>query len=644
MGTWEAVAYHSDTAVYWSMPYSQCWPSVVVAKKTVLKAKGKKGGAGGTWRLFLRLHYSKTKGIPSMRAASEHYKALRAQGGAEWEKLHEQSKAIRTAAKVHGTAHAHHLGLTAKQQLKIAHHNVRSKFCEQLKGLSMSAQADAIIGFSSADSSIDKLPGSLDKALKLAKFSIGKSQQAKADELNKSKGVLKEYDSTLGKEKLTSLLARAPWLKGLPLKSLPAGSLPTFFLESQAIDKACSAISRATEQRSSDVAARLSDAWEAHHVLNTDVEAQTTAKRSGSTNLCQEVGFCLCKGKGKLLRQCHARFLQLLKQAFHTKVKKETLAAGNVVVIFAKTENLSVTNLLQASGTNYGDTLHIFGIALMYFSPYKPTLELLKPCPNPEPCAFAFGQQPAYVEALGNIVAVSELHFHPLVKATCHFQSAVEALQRLDLMESWWVHLWALADRSVPVETVAPKCIAIQAGAADSGQLWPIPRRRKRCREPQLEVAWQLFASNAMALDDDETEEGDKEEISEELLQQWEAADEEGGEEQEDAHEEIDYLESMEEVQDTIASLGIGSGLAVEGSLPEAAASSSGMEVRPVSEAQTSLPASVPDGCPNPTQEESREVIAQAQPADAEAEHVTTHVFLGRTHAMASVTVPGKGK
>eukprot|EP00971_Amphidinium_carterae_P339881 6477934-Amphidinium_carterae.2 len=372
--------------------------------KRKVKKKGVKGGAGGTWRLFLRQSFGRSRGLPNMSEASQAYRALKADGGAEWSRLVNLSKAIKNAAKMKGSAHPHSLGLSAKQQRRQAMSNINKQIWEYVKSRPLPEQAAAIINHAQGISS-GSLAKGLGAAMKMARSMVYLHHFSKAEESRAAQKPLAEFDSGLGKEQYGALLAKAPWLKGIPLKCIPGGPMQMFCLESESVQKAFSAVSLMQERRWDALSSSLADSWERHHVLDTNVKAAGKEVKTKKTTLCQANCMCLCRGKGKLLRQCHGKLLCLLKAAFNTKLKKEKLSAGNVVIILSLESELTLP--LHTSGASASSTrqLHMFGVALMYYTPYRPTLELLVPVDNPEPYAYAEGRNPIYCEVLHSILA-----------------------------------------------------------------------------------------------------------------------------------------------------------------------------------------------------------------------------------------------
>eukprot|EP00971_Amphidinium_carterae_P339882 6477934-Amphidinium_carterae.3 len=230
----------------------------------------------------------------------------------------------------------------------------------------------------------------------------------------------------------------------------------------------------------------------------------------------------------------------------------------------------------------------------------------------------------------------------------------------LDLREKWYLHFWSFAETEMPVETVVPKHLPIEPGLG-GGQLWPIPKKRKRVADP-MESAWQLYVSNAQAAAD--TEGGDTEDIPEELLEQWEAAEEEEDEEEmeEEMGDEADGLHP--ELVETYAGL-------VE-SMPDliaaAASVQTGLEVHAAEElepvledveASTSATAAAATAAPIPMEELQQSGSLHGQGVSNEQTHhepasgnvATTsevvpipHAFFGRSAATAAVLIGERGK
>eukprot|EP00971_Amphidinium_carterae_P329653 6462242-Amphidinium_carterae.1 len=371
------------------------------------KRDTKKKVPGGTWRLFLRLHHGHQRGLPNMRTAAATYSEVKHARGKPWNNLVNLSSAIQNAAKLKGSGHAHRLGLTAQQQNLSAKHNVTRRLFTEVQALPLKAQSDAILEQSAAATPSDDLQTQLSCAGKLAKSVIAMHASDKSDKLVAAKETLEVFDDTLGKQQLKKLCSQLPFLQGLPLKALPAGHLVTFFLEGAAAQRAFQAVSWSTTQKT-PLGAMLTEAWERHHVLDTDPKLDGENVPGKKLTPCQAAGMCVCKGKGRLVRQCQGRVLQILKQRFNTKLQRETLAAGGIVIILSQDAELEQQPFNAAVAHRQGSKcIYVYGIALMYFSPYRPTLEHLHPETSVDPNLHEVGKDAAFVE-VGDLTAFPE--------------------------------------------------------------------------------------------------------------------------------------------------------------------------------------------------------------------------------------------
>eukprot|EP00971_Amphidinium_carterae_P330457 6463501-Amphidinium_carterae.3 len=191
---------------------------------------------------------------------------------------------------------------------------------------------------------------------------------------------LADYEEQIGLAQVKLLQQNTPELSCFDLVAVPAASTM------QCYELGCKSIKRGvaaaawTFKHKSDAGKMLNDQWQVQHHLKTDVADDETVTDKSMDSKCREAGVCLCNPSGQLLRKLHARFCCLLKKAFCTPDQKKELAAGSIVVVISTSPDV-VAPTLQPTEVEKSEQ-HIFGIPLMYFTPYRATLELLLPVPD----------------------------------------------------------------------------------------------------------------------------------------------------------------------------------------------------------------------------------------------------------------------
>eukprot|EP00971_Amphidinium_carterae_P352964 6492782-Amphidinium_carterae.2 len=311
-------------------------------------------------------------------------------------------------------------------------------------------------------------------------------------------GVIQRWEDSIGKQQLCSMSQTFPQLKQHKLRAIPSAGAFTFEQQPQASEGATAALSWSMKN-DEHFAKQLSNAWHHHHEMVRQPAAPKKKKTVDNIpSLCQTTGFCVCQPRSRLLRRLHKHFLADLKKIFSLPDTKPVLGAGKVVVCFTSD---------AGEGFNAPAAELIFSIPLMYWKPYRPTLQQ---------CARATAQDTWYSDTCSSF----------WIEALGIYIGAYEALQQLDLGRVWCKQYFFMSDHQTPVISICPKFIPVQE-LTDSRQLWPITVARRAvgsnahawalfsARHAQSQVSGDGAASEEDSVAEDEPESSDEEEEAE---------------------------------------------------------------------------------------------------------------------------------
>eukprot|EP00971_Amphidinium_carterae_P345192 6486014-Amphidinium_carterae.3 len=208
----------------------------------------------------------------------------------------------------------------------------------------------------------------------------------------------------------------------------------------------------------------LSKAWENHHLLSEPLPAIVLPLAQGKKDtICLQVGTCLCSPSGRMLAKMHKKVINWTHEA-----------------------NLQGADCKECIvRRDMGQQSYWFGVAMMYFSPYRPTLEKLQQLCCPEPVVRTAASQKIYMQMLDT--QPDALHFWP-----------------------------------------------------------PAMPKRSKAVSSSLDIAWDLYASNAVLGQDEGAEDRFAQDSGDEELEQEQAnQDDEEDEEESDDNSELDALEAL---------------------------------------------------------------------------------------------------
>eukprot|EP00971_Amphidinium_carterae_P101795 2014786-Amphidinium_carterae.5 len=338
--------------------------------QVVKKQNATKKGSGGPWRAFVRAETKHVAGKPQLRILAQRYRELKSAGGLKFDRIVKLGVAATKAGRVRSGMQKSSFGPSFKNVMR--NHlassmsslwQMCSKVCEEDRARTL-LQHPLVVGQDPQ------------RILQIANTMKKYESEAKREADVVDEQVLHTWDATLGKDQLQVLLQQLPALSGFSLKAIPCiDGIDVFELQPwAAIDQGKAAAAYAQRHPQSNLGHSLAQFWQEQHFL---VDAETCAPLHGSAakkTPCYEAN-----------RQVEA-FNSVLKRYCQMPRKKRLLSIGILAVLFS-IETSDNADHLSDSNWDGADEIQqvVFGIPLMYFKPYRATLESLTPCADPEP-------------------------------------------------------------------------------------------------------------------------------------------------------------------------------------------------------------------------------------------------------------------
>eukprot|EP00971_Amphidinium_carterae_P231089 4586009-Amphidinium_carterae.1 len=335
-----------------------------------LQKPSAKKTSGGTWRAFQRLHAAGASGLPNQHHMSEKYHAMKDAGGDEWETVQRLGEAARANAQSGGSG----FGPSATRSKMNRTRSVLDSLWHALKEChgDMELQSDLILKHASNEQK------GLTYVVRVADSMArrqGKERKQGRDNVTRT---LQEYQTEVGASKITSLGLQVPDLEGHSFLPVPSGGVQCFELLDKSIPAASVSVGWMMNHKTS-IAGKLTDSWSKSHYLveAKDCDELPEAARKKPT-ICHEANMCLCSATGKKLKAFHDKIIEAFKVQFHNPEMKKLLATGHMVMQLSTKSDIVVPQSV-ALLHEMMEASHFFGVALMYFKPYRPTLERLLP-------------------------------------------------------------------------------------------------------------------------------------------------------------------------------------------------------------------------------------------------------------------------
>eukprot|EP00971_Amphidinium_carterae_P068578 1357809-Amphidinium_carterae.3 len=540
--------------------------------------------AGGPWRAYQALHSAGSQGLPDQRQVAAAHQELKESGGDAWQEV-----------KDLGDAKALSRTLPANMKAKKAIAWCRKKAIMKHEAEVLLALDDPLVpmpchekAHTIAKHCRNLGSGAAVKGLALVKQYCKLEAQktnAAAQEADKD---LALFQSSIGSKQSSHLKDLLLAVRQHHLHPIPGGDLYIMEMEPDSIQQATAAMAWSSQMRS-NLGMDLSEVWEKHHhMVKPDAHKSTQSKAAVPCNKkCFQAGMCICSSAGRMLSRMHARFLALMKETFQSSEQKQLLGAGKVVVH------------LQADGEG---CQHWWSVALMYWSPYRPTMQVLSAMDAP-----AWMPNAATEHATGS------------------FKTSYEAVSLLQPDREWSIRFCTQDSSSVVLPLLLPAMVCVQLLAGPM-QLWPVVRKTA----PQGVDPWDLYsaylvhqASVASTIDDIDEEADEEQEAQEDpeyddnddLQQILEAA--------------IDYVETNEHGEESNPSitLDVSSGAIVG---PQEV---SNCILEPLPESASASASAIHDD----------QVVATDADASSSQIAAEARMYFGRVPALCSTTIGERG-
>eukprot|EP00971_Amphidinium_carterae_P184204 3657439-Amphidinium_carterae.1 len=438
-----------------------------------------------------------TPGRPDFRALSAEFRELSASGSPLLDTLHSFGRAHTASAKVMRPKRLR--GFTSKLVTSTGtlrqQQQSKKTFCEQ--GVAILRQT---MGSARA----------IDRAVVWAKQFEKHQREAATKAANSDAEALVTFAGSLGKQQIEDMAKQYSFVCMEHFKPLPFGDTVLLEHHPPLANTAIAAahVALADYQRS-NLGTKLSQFWESWHQTVPNVASK---EKTSQEPLCFREGVCFCTGRGTMLKRMRSSFNAFLSRIARHKLHwKGLLRDGSLVVELCLTTGTESTcGLARAEpmqGASYSSVVAssssssrgpqaepwLFHISMMYLSPIRATLQLLRKVPNPSSSA----------ESL----AMPRLCAHN--KATAMFYTDLEAMQLLSLEASWTAKLYRLDESAMPTGSIQPQTILLVAlEGSEPSQIWPPPKKvgssaKRPIAHPGWELALEIAQLGNEANDDD---------------------------------------------------------------------------------------------------------------------------------------------
>eukprot|EP00971_Amphidinium_carterae_P036654 720348-Amphidinium_carterae.2 len=309
-------------------------------------------------------------------------------------------QAVKRMAEVAGMRHQVHAGCngfgpTLRRSVAMAKAIQHEAFVTSTAGMDFSQLGQALSTLARNTS--------LPHALKAARLAHRAQAAAKREEENKHKVVLQDFQSRFGFDVCGTAVSAFPFLKKEELEAIPGPhGLYCLQYKPQTVQKATAAVAYTFQHRgdgSDMLGNQLSDLWDKlHETMTADTKTEDWIEDVGTVSTCKQAGFCFCANPSlKRLRQC---FLETLKQFMKQPGVKDYVREGHLVLhlVSAGTAHGSTLGATSSTAHTLATQAIWVHVSLMYLKPFRPTLQMLKEVPNPEPWVHAHDDV-VYVEA-----------------------------------------------------------------------------------------------------------------------------------------------------------------------------------------------------------------------------------------------------
>eukprot|EP00971_Amphidinium_carterae_P148061 2934459-Amphidinium_carterae.6 len=322
-------------------------------------AKTKKPSKGGAWRAFVRMRSGGHRGNADFKQLGIEFRALKENGSEAMDTLNMLAKRMKIVASAGKQGSGKRFVRMNPLQLR---GDLVAKFASKCANMSMSEKALAII--QQVEYSESATARAVTWARSLEKQKRHEHNQTYLTAVQK----LQDFQSHVGKSHLQDMCKH----------------------QNKVVDSALKAVHLAYQHsHSSNLGTSLSQFWADWHeevqeaMLQQDIDTKVP--------LCCSQGFCLCSVEGKMVKKMRDNLHLYLKRELNKSgVLKIMMRDGNVVLQLGSAASMqafgsSIATSIAASSSSSSSSNEIvpgsriyLHIAVMYFSPWRPTYHVLR--------------------------------------------------------------------------------------------------------------------------------------------------------------------------------------------------------------------------------------------------------------------------
>eukprot|EP00971_Amphidinium_carterae_P351486 6492137-Amphidinium_carterae.2 len=405
----------------------------------------------GTYRAFVKLSTAGQRGRPDLAAVNTEYRRLQAQ---DPEALAAAVCLGSIASRPSGT----NKSSTKRLAPGVVQAGIMSKNRKVQQTLALSRRTQ---GMSNTErcfkilEHVNAIGQSLEVALRIGNYCERQDNLQQKSKDEEDRNLLQAFQGSDGKEIVKKAISALPCLSALEgfLEPVPStASMMCLKVSGElAKQKALETLSWSVEHVQSNLGPCLEKLWTNLHTTVDAVDPEALPEvgpRDSGKKPCLQAGICLSTPDGKQVHKFKNVCLQQMKQQFKSGEQKALLKHGHIVMHLT-TEDGDPTSFPETLAPEHEE--HFFHIGLMYFNPYRATLQRL--------------------------VRTNKVHGDGPLADPHAFGSYLlehQAFSLVDRKKTWSLHWWQVVRTSTVVLSVMPERIAIVRLAGGKPGLWPV--------------------------------------------------------------------------------------------------------------------------------------------------------------------------
>eukprot|EP00971_Amphidinium_carterae_P328508 6460436-Amphidinium_carterae.1 len=292
--------------------------------------------------------------LPDMTSVAQAYQAVKQVGGEEFAELQKLGRIASAAAKCNKAGGRPSFGWDRRTALRFHKKHTMDAIVSNISPLGFLDKVQAIA---------KHCKGNIKEALAITRKLHMHENNMKHQEEQAITQAIDEFQAHMGQAQKSLMLQALPNLSKHSINVVPGGHLQIFECEPTCIDEAISATAW-SNMHDKRLAKALGEYWQQEHLLvQPDQSVPSGEANPLERTACQEAGVCICSSAGMLLKRLWAKLKGILKQTFAVPASKTLLASGRVVLHVSSADGLDS---------------HYWSVALMYWTPYRPTFQELQ--------------------------------------------------------------------------------------------------------------------------------------------------------------------------------------------------------------------------------------------------------------------------